>query len=354
MSTGTARSGAIKPKPINLALQGGGAHGAFTWGVLDAILADERLEIRAISGTSAGAMNAVALAEGMADGGREGARQQLRSFWERIGDGARYSPIQRSLFDHLLGQWGVEQTPGFLWFEWMSRIASPYETNPLDLNPLRDVLKAEIDFEKVRRCTGMQLFIGATNVHTGRITVFDQRELTEAHVLASACLPSLFKAVEIDGIPYWDGGYTGNPALFPLFRVGESGDLLIVQLNRVIRKETPTTARAIENRLNEITFNASLLGELRAVAFVQRLLDEGRLTADRYRRLRLHRIDADKALADLAASSKINAAPDFIELLFKRGRIAGERWLEKNFDAIGIRDTLDVAGLVSGRTLDDE
>lgn len=337
------------PKPINLALQGGGAHGAFTWGVLDAILADERLKIVGISGTSAGAMNAVALAEGMADDGPEGARKQLRSFWERIGDGARYSPIQRGLFDRLLGQWGVEQTPGYLWFEWMSRVASPYETNPLDLNPLRDVLRDEIDFAKVRRCAGIKLFIAATNVHTGRITVFNQKELTAAHVLASACLPSLFKAVEIDGIPYWDGGYTGNPALFPLFKVNESADLLIVQLNRVIRKETPTTARAIENRLNEITFNASLLGELRAIEFVQRLLDDDRVPSDRYRRLRLHRIDADRALADLQASSKANAEPDFIQWLFTRGAAAGKRWLAKNYDAIGVRATLDVAAVLSGQ-----
>ena len=337
------------PKPINLALQGGGAHGAFTWGVLDAILMDERLKIAAVSGTSAGAMNAVALAEGMAEGGRQGARKQLRSFWERVADGARYSPIQRSLFDRLLGHWDIEQTPGFLWFEWMSRVASPYETNPLDLNPLRDVLRQEIDFEKVRRCSDLKIFIGATNVHTGRITVFDQKELTAAHVLASACLPSLFKAVEIDGIPYWGGGYTGNPALFPLFQIGESSDLLIVQLNRVIRKETPTTTRAIENRLNEITFNASLLGELRAIEFVQRLMDEGRLPAEHYKRLRLHRIDADKALKDLSASSKVNAEASFIEVLFKRGQSAGNGWIARNFEAIGVRDTLDVASLVSGR-----
>ena len=340
-------------KPISLALQGGGAHGAFTWGVLDAILADDRLRIVGVSGTSAGAMNAVALAEGMADGGAEGARKQLRSFWEKIGDGARFSPIQRTLFDRMLGHWGVEQTPGFLWFEWMSRVASPYETNPLDLNPLRDVLKAEIDFEKVRACTGLQVFIGATNVHTGRITVFDQKELTAAHVLASACLPSLFQAVEIDGIPYWDGGYTGNPALFPLYKVSGSSDMLIVQLNRVIRKETPTSARAIENRLNEITFNASLMSELRAIEFVQRLLDEGRVPADRYRRLRLHRIDADRALADVAASSKVNAEPDFIALLCKRGQAAGKRWITKNYDAIGERSTLDLAGFVSGQPEDD-
>lgn len=337
------------PKPIHLALQGGGAHGAFTWGVLDAILGEERLEIRAISGASAGAMNAVALAEGMAEGGREGARRQLRSFWERVADGARYSPIQRNLFDRLLGRWNVEQTPGFLWFEWMSRVASPYETNPLDLNPLREVLREEIDFEKVRRCRDVRLFITATNVATGRVAVFDQKDLTASHVLASACLPSLFQAVEIDGIPYWDGGYTGNPALFPLFKAGDSSDVLIVQITRMQRKELPRTARAIENRLNEITFNASLLGELRAIEFVQRLLDQGRVSPEHYRRLRLHRIDADKALHDLQSSSKVNAEPDFVQLLFERGQHAGLKWLDRNFDALGERSTLDLQAIVSGR-----
>jgi NTE family protein len=341
------------PKPVNLALQGGGAHGAFTWGVLDAILEDERLKIVGVSGTSAGAMNAVALAEGLADGGPEAARHQLRRFWERVSDQARYSPIQRTLFDRLLGQWNIEQTPGYLWLEWMSRVASPYETNPLDLNPLRDALKAEIDFDKVRNCKEVQVYIGATNVHTGRITVFDQKELTAAHVLASACLPSLFKAVEIDGIPYWDGGYTGNPALFPLFQANESADLIIVQLNRVIRKETPMTARAIENRLNEITFNASLLGELRAIEFVQRLVDQGRVSPDHYRRLRMHRIDADKALRDLAASSKVNAERDFVEMLFKRGHDAARRWIADHYNDLGVRDTLDLSVLISGKASDE-
>jgi len=336
-------------KPVNLALQGGGAHGAFTWGVLDALLADGRLRIAAVSGTSAGAMNAVALAEGLAEGGPEGARKSLRAFWERVSDQARYSPIQRTLFDRLLGQWNIEQTPGYLWFEWMSRVTSPYETNPLDLNPLRDVLMEEIDFAKVRACPNFQVFIGATNVQTGRITVFDQKDLTAAHVLASACLPQMFQAVEIEGVPYWDGGYTGNPALFPLFQANDCADLVIIQLNRVIRKETPTTARAIENRLNEINFNAPLLGELRAIEFMQRLLDEGHVSPDRYRRLRMHRIDADKALGDLAPSSKVNAEPDFVELLFKRGKKAGKVWVEKNFDAIGVKDTLDLAALVSGK-----
>lgn len=332
----------MSPKPIALALQGGGAHGAFTWGVLDALLADERLLIRAISGASAGAMNAVALAEGYATGGRAGARKQLRAFWERVADGARYSPVQRTLFGKLLGDWNVESAPGFYWYEWMSKVASPYDTNPLDLNPLRDVLREEIDFTKVRDCREIALFISATNVETGRVEIFDQATLDADHLLASACLPTLFKAVEIGGVPFWDGGYVGNPALFPLFRASEACDLLIVQITRILRKGVPKTAQAIENRLSEITFNASLLGELRAIEFVQRLVDSGKLSANDYRRLRLHRIDADKALFDLNPTSKLNAERDFIELLFKRGKKSGKAWLEKHFDAIGLRDTLDL------------
>lgn len=340
----------MSPRPISLALQGGGAHGAFTWGVLDAILAEPSLAIEAISGASAGAMNAVALVEGFADGGPEGARRQLRRFWERIADRAAFSPIQRNLFDQLMGQWDIEQSPGFLWWEWFSQVTSPYQSNPLDLNPLRDVLREEINFEKIRACTGIRLFISATNVHSGRVTIFDQAKLDAPHVLASACLPRFFQAVEIGGIPYWDGGYTGNPALFPLFHAGKSQDILLVQITRMIREETPKTVRAIENRLNEISFNANLLGELRAIEFVQRLLDQEAISPEKYRRLRMHRIDADKALGDLQASSKINAERDFIEELFRRGKKTGENWLRKNLDKVGQQGTLDLSALVSGRS----
>lgn len=341
----------MSTKPIALALQGGGAHGAFTWGVLDALLADNRLKITAISGTSAGAMNAVALAEGYAEDGADGARRQLRTFWERVSDRARFSPIQLGLFDRLLGRWDVEQTPGFYWFEWMMRYTSPYDTNPLDLNPLRDILDDEIDFKKVRACSAIRLFIAATNVATGRVEVFDQTKLDSRHVLASAALPDIFQAVEIDGEAYWDGGYVGNPALFPLFQAGEARDLLIVQITRMLRREVPKTAQAISNRLREITFNASLLGELRAIEFMQRLRDENRVPAERYRRLYMHRIDADKALADLKSTSKLNADRDFLELLFERGHKAGKAWLAANFEAIGAQDTLDLKALLRGTAM---
>ncbi|PPD14034.1 MAG: patatin [Methylobacterium sp.] len=342
----------MAPRPLSLALQGGGAHGAFTWGVLDALLEEPALRIEAISGASAGAMNAVALVEGYAEGGPQGAREQLRRFWERIANRAAYSFIQRDLLGRLMGQWDVESSPGFLWWEWLSLFSSPYQSNPLDLNPLRDVLEDEIRFELVRKCTSIRLFISATNVQTGRVTVFDQSKLEAKHVLASACLPRVFRAVEIGGVPYWDGGYVGNPALFPLFHAGESQDILLIQITRMIRKETPKTARAIENRLNEITFNASLMGELRAIEFVQRLLDQQAVSPERYRRLRMHRIDADQALGDLNASSKLNIERDFIEELFGRGRKAGEMWLHDNREKVGRVATLDLASLVSPPTVE--
>ena len=338
-------------KAINLALQGGGAHGAFTWGVLDALLEDERIVIRAISGASAGAMNAVALAEGYAEGGREGARKQLRSFWERISDRARFSPIQRGVFDRLMGNWDIEDSPGFQWFDWASKVLSPYATNPLDLNPLRDVLRDEIDFTKVRACSAIRLYICATNVETGRVAVFDQTKLDAQHVLASACLPQMFQAVEIDGVPYWDGGYLGNPALFPLYHASDSRDILIVQITRMLRKGTPRTAQEIESRLSEITFNASMIAEIRAIEFVQRLIDQGCTLPGDYARLFMHRIDADKALGDLKASSKINAERSFIENLFKRGRKAGKSWLAENYAALGNRDTIDLKALVKGEAM---
>jgi NTE family protein len=337
------------PKPINLALQGGGAHGAFTWGVLDALLEDERIAIRAISGASAGAINAVALAEGYVDGGREGARRQLRAFWQSVGDKARFSPIQRTLYDKLMGNWDVEDSPGYLWFEWWSDMLSPYDVGLVDMNPLRDVLAGQINFAKVRACEAIRLFISATNVETGRVTIFDQTKLDAEHVLASACLPAFFRAIEIEQVPYWDGGYVGNPALYPLYDASESRDILIVQITRMLRKGTPRRMQEIHNRLSEITFNASMLGELRAIEFVQRLVDSGAQLPGKYQRLLMHRIDADEALGDLKPSSKLNAERAFLENLFARGRKAGLAWIAAHYDDLGNRDTINLRSLVRGK-----
>ncbi|MEX0954217.1 MAG: patatin-like phospholipase family protein [Rhizobiaceae bacterium] len=334
-------------KPINIALQGGGSHGAFSWGVLDAVLEDGRLDIAAISGTSAGAMNAVALADGWSKGGREGARERLESFWRAVGTVGRFSPVQRMPWDVLWGNWSVEHSPGYQWFDAVSRAISPYVANPFGSNPLRDVVKRQIDFERVRSADGPKLFISATNVETGQIRVFEKREVTADVVMASACLPQLFKAVEIDGVPYWDGGYGGNPALYPFFHASPVEDVLLVQINPVVREGTPHSAREIQNRVDEITFNAGLLRELRAIAFVKELIAGGAISHDQYRDIRMHRIDADEAFKHLSASSKANAEWAFLKYLRDLGRVAAQDWLAENYGDVGVRPTLDLSDMLA-------
>ncbi|MBM6579555.1 patatin-like phospholipase family protein [Microvirga sp. BT689] len=329
-------------KLVSLALQGGGAHGAFTWGVLDQLLADGRLAIEAITGTSAGSMNAVVLFEGWLEGGRDGAREQMRQFWKRVSLNGVLSPIQRSLFDRLLSFWSIGGSTSHLWFDAWSRVASPYDLNPLDINPLRDALNELIDFERVRACKDAKLFIAATNVWSGKIRIFTGPELTVDHVLASACLPMLFKAVEIDGEPYWDGGYTGNPALFPLFYETQSDDILLVQINPIERRTTPRTVQEIQNRLTEVTFNANLLQQLRSIEFVTRLIDEGKLSTKDYKRVFMHRIHGGQELDEFTAASRLSAQWSFFKELKDLGRNAARTWLAKNYRFIGKKGTLDL------------
>jgi NTE family protein len=352
MTTGQASTRPVPPpvlagpraeKSVALALQGGGAHGAFTWGVLDALLEDGRLAIEAITGASAGAMNGVVLVEGWLEGGPDGARAQLEAFWRKISLDGALPPAQRYLFDRLLGFWG-EGGPGQVWLDLWQRVASPYETNPLDINPLRDALHALIDFGRVRACRDVRLFVAATSVWTGKVRVFEAPELTADHLLASACLPTLFRAVEIGGEPFWDGGYTGNPALFPLFYEARTDDVILVQINPIERRRTPRTAREIHDRLTEITFNGPLLHELRAVEFVTRLIDAGKLSKAEYKRALMHRIDATGLLDGYPASSRSNPDWDFFLTLRDHGRGAARDWLARNFDAIGRRPTLDLRG----------
>ncbi|RMF38933.1 MAG: patatin-like phospholipase family protein [Alphaproteobacteria bacterium] len=335
-------------KPVSLALQGGGAHGAFTWGVLDRLLEDGRIDIAAISGTSAGAMNAVVAAGGLMQAGEDGARAALAAFWKAVSDAARLSPIQRNPIDVLLGNWSLDNSPGFRLFDGLSRVVSPYQFNPLNLNPLRDLLVDQVDFDLVRSCDRMKVFVSATNVETGRVTVFDRRRLTADMVMASACLPYIFQAVEIDGVPYWDGGYVGNPALFPLYPVRETADIVIVQINPVERPGTPDTAREILDRINEISFNSSLLAELRAIDFVHRLIESGQLTDNRYRYLHLHLIEDGAALNPLGASSKLNAEWAFLTHLRDLGRQAAGRWLDAHWRNLGRRSTVDIRAMFQG------
>ena len=297
---------AHRPKKINLALQGGGAHGAFTWGVLDRLLESERIAISAISGTSAGAMNAVVLADGLMAGGKTGAREALRRFWKAVHRAAAFSPMQRSPMDAMTGNWNLDTSPGYLFFDILSRAASPYQFNPLNLNPLRDLLMGQVDFERVRSCDRLKLFISATSVRNGQVKVFERSRLTADAVMASACLPQIFQAVTVDGEDYWDGGYAGNPVLYPFAYHSDSQDIVIVQINPLSCQETPRTAREILNRVNEITFNASMLNELRAIDFVDRMLEEGQLDPERYHKMRIHIISDEKGFRALNASSKMN------------------------------------------------
>jgi NTE family protein len=333
-------------KAINLALQGGGAHGAFTWGVLDRLLEDERLVFEGISGTSAGAMNAVALASGYHKGGRDGARAALEKFWRSVSHDGRLNPMQRGIMDKLFGNWSFDNNPMFLALDVASRFVSPYDFNPFNINPLREVLESEVDFEAVRANRKIKLFISATNVHTGKVRIFNHSEITPDVVMASACLPLMFKAVEISGTPYWDGGYVGNPPLFPFFRSSKSDDIVLVQTNPIEREETPQTARDILNRVNEITFNASLISEFRAIGFVSRLMNNSflRRIAGKagYRRMLLHRISANEAMNKLTSSSKFNTEWPFFLHLRDIGREAAEDFLKQHYAALGKRSSLDI------------
>lgn len=330
-------------KPINLALQGGGAHGAFTWGVLDRILEDGRLDIEAISGTSAGAMNAVVMADGLMRSGPDGAREALEHFWSEIARASRLSPAKRTPFDVFMGNWTLDNSPGYQALEYMTGVASPYQLNPLNINPLLGLLRSTVDFDVVRQCNKVKLFVSATNVETGRVRVFSTDELTADAVMASACLPTLFHAVEIDGVPYWDGGFMGNPSLFPFHNSTNCRDIVIVQINPMERKGTPKTAHAIMNRQNEISFNASLMKELRTMEFVSRLIGNGVLSGEHYKDNRLHIIREDDALKPLGASSKMNAEWAFLTHLRDVGRTSAANWLDACYDRIGERSTVDIA-----------
>lgn len=336
-------------KRINLGLQGGGAHGAFTWGVLDYLLEDGRIELDAISGTSAGAMNAVVLAHGLMKNGYEGARQSLHDFWLAVSKAARLSPIQRTPIDILLGKWSLDTSPTYHFYDMMNQVTSPYQTNPLNINPLKDLLLETVDFETIRCCTKVRLYISATNVQTGRLHVFDHENLTCDMVMASACLPTVFQAVEIDGIPYWDGGYMGNPVLSPLYDTRcLSSDVVIIQINPLERKRIPKSAQEIENRVNEITFNSSLQKELRLIDFIHRNIEDGKLSKDDYKDIKVHIIECQEELKSLGASSKLNAEWAFLQHLFNIGRSSAKHWLEQNFDKLGVKSSVNLRRMFEG------
>ncbi len=343
-SRGTGAPGRTDVRTINLALQGGGAHGAFTWGVLDRLLEDERIAYDGIVATSAGAMNAAVMASGMALGGAQGAREALTRFWKRVSESATLSPLQPSPLDRLTGSHGLDNSPVFMMFDLMTRMFSPYQLNPMNHNPLRGVLERSVDFDAIHKSNcPVRIFLCATNVRTGKVKIFDNTELTADAVLASACLPFLFQAVEIDGEAYWDGGYMGNPAIFPLIYHCDSRDVLIIHINPLNRAEVPTTATGIFNRISEISFNSSLMREMRAIAFVTSLIDEHDELAARLKKMLVHAISADDVMVRLGVASKFNADWTFLCHLRDAGRDYAAAWLDENYVHLGEQSTVDIA-----------
>lgn len=332
---------------VSFALQGGGAHGAFGWGVLDRLLEDGRIDIEGISGTSAGSMNAVVLAYGLIDG-RDAARQALYDFWKAISDaGERYSPLKPFPWETFLYGPKFKHPPlASHFFKALTHNFSPYQLNPGNFNSLREVIESEVDFDRLGKRSAVKLFLAATNVRTGKVKVFGQDEsITSDMVLASACLPQLFHAVEIEGEHYWDGGWMGNPVLYPLFYHTQSRDVVIVHINPIERTELPTTAEEISNRINEISFNASLIKELRAVFFVQKLMDEGWIKDEFKHKMKyvlMHSIRSDTAMSDLSVSSKLSSDWEFLSMLRDRGRAFASAWLEANFEHLGVRSSVDL------------
>jgi NTE family protein len=330
---------------ISLALQGGGAHGAFTWGALERLLDEPGLVIEGISGTSAGAMNACALAKGLGKGGPEAAKAELEGFWRRISElgVALNNPYQTNPYQSLMQAWNLDWLPASVWLDLMTQVVSPYQLNPLDHNPLRGLLDERFgDYADLRGETAVRVFICATNLRTNRMKVFTNEELSTDALLASACIPQLHRAVEVAGDYYWDGGFIGNPVLKPLIRVCSARDIVIVKVNPLLRAQLPISARDIVDRLNEVTMNAALIRELGVIATINRLVKEGTLTDPSYVDIRLHAIADEAVMAALGVRSKNNTAWAFLTYLRDAGRAAAGRWLEENGSRIGKDSTLDL------------
>ena len=353
-NTDSAPTELKQPHRINLGLQGGGSHGAFTWGVLDVLLQDSRIHLEGISGTSAGAMNAVALAHGFAKAQgkaktdpREAARESLADFWNGIVAMGALGQAQRAPFDLMFGMAGMDSTPTGQWADAMARAwsgsMSPYQANPLDINPLKDFVERQIDFERLAAFDDLKVFVLATCVSTGKAEVFTGKRLTASAVMASACLPMMFQAVEIEGEFYWDGGYAGNPAFHPLIYECDSRDILLVQINPIKRDKLPTSAVEIMDRLNEITFNAALIAEMRAIDFVKRLLKEGKLNPEHYKDVLLHRIDGGEVLKQLGAATKLDTDVSLIHALRDLGQSHARQWLAQHAGDLGVRSGVNIA-----------
>lgn len=336
-----------EPKTLNLALQGGGAHGAFTWGVLDYLLEEPRIRLDGICGTSAGSLNAIAVAYGLTIGDEQTARDVLTEIWRKISDGAKLmSPVKPlPMQKYWKKMQPKENTFMFSVFEIFTNAFSPYQFNPFNINPLRSIIDSTIDVETVKRCSAIKLFITATDVYTGHAKVFKNQDMTTDVILASACLPFLFQSIVIDGRPYWDGGYVGNPSLWPLFYNTDTLDLCVVHINPIDRESTPKSSYEITSRINEISFNSSLMAELRSIAFVNKLINQEWLKPEymnRLKNIRLHAIRADDELSAYSVSTKFQTDWPFLTSLRDYGRAAAKSWVEKNYDALGKHATVDI------------
>ncbi|ARN84487.1 patatin-like phospholipase family protein [Candidatus Nucleicultrix amoebiphila] len=329
-------------KKVSFALQGGGSHGAFTWGVLDAIFEDGRIDVEGVVGTSAGGMNATATAYGFIKDGPNGARQSLKALWGEIGEQGRKSPLKPNPMDKLVQNYDISGTPMFKMMQFVSGALSPYQLNPHGGHPLDPVVSKLFDFKVLQGSKDVKLFLCATHVATGKVKVFTGKELTKDAVLASACVPTLFKAIEINGEFYWDGGFIANPAVYPLIYNCESTDIVIIQIRRVHDPMVPTTVHAINNRLGEITQNSCLTREMRAISFVTKLIDDGLVKPGALKRLHIHMIRDDAFFGGIDRASGFCADPDFLEYLYKAGRRCGKKWLEDNFDAIGKKTSANI------------
>lgn len=333
----------MKVKKIDLALQGGGAHGAYTWGVIDRLLDDERIEIEGVCGTSAGAMNGVCTVYGLKKGGRNLAKHLLVKFWHKISDAGKLSLLQPSWFDKMMSPGNMDYSPMYKMFSMASENLSPSQFNPLSFNPLEKILKEVINFEELQQFNPPKLFVCATNVKTCEARVFTPNEITAKTILASACLPYLYEAVEIDGEFYWDGGYMGNPPLQVLIdNTIESDDILLVQVNPKNIKKVPTNVEDIKDRVNEISFNSSLMLEIKMLQFQQELVKQGVTLDGKLKPVRLHNINPDEDLGELNLSSKLNTDWDFLMYLKNLGYNACKNWLEENYDKIGKETTFAV------------
>jgi NTE family protein len=330
-------------KKLALALQGGGAHGAFTWGVLDRLLETDEVCADAMCGTSAGAINAVVCAYGLHKGGPDLAKTLLNDLWKRIS-------LSSSIFfkptgwDQLMGGEDIYNSPGFMWFNAMTQYFSPYDFNPLNFNPLKYILNDIVDFNELKHYNKKRLFICATNVKTNRSKIFTNENLTVDALLASSCLPYLFQAVEIDGEYYWDGGYLGNPPIFPIINETKLKDILLIKINSINIDKVPTTAREISDRVNEISFNSSLIHEMQMIHYRNELIKSGVLKKDNgiNREIFIHTISGYKDLGNLNQSSKMNTSYDFLLSLKNKGREAAEQWLMSDFKDVGKHSTFDV------------